>query len=387
MPGDVEKLLGGYASGTLTAEERQALFEAALQDQVLFDALAREEALREVLSDRAARTRLLAALERQRAAWYRFQWAPMPVRAVVAVAALSFAVVASYWTWHSHSQRGVTEVAALRPAAIPAAPPVVAEKGAVAAPAGKEHRPLARRLPSTSDAAHRNASGAPTAEPVAQPAQAGTRGTSGVVGSLVPAAPAPPPAPAPASPMGALGGAPPAPALAKGAAGPGPPPAASRAQAEAETSGVEVQAANSAVAVSGSVTPTLQSGAAGNNYRAARGPIMPALASSVAAPLRWTVLRRNAGGSFEPIEVDELHVGDTIELRLESAIEGEVSLIEGAPGGVGTAVLLPATQIAGGRAVVTPLIPPAGSGARVLTIRLTRAEVPPISTVVRLNYR
>ena len=33
---DIEKLLGGYATGTLTGEERQALFEAALTDQALF---------------------------------------------------------------------------------------------------------------------------------------------------------------------------------------------------------------------------------------------------------------------------------------------------------------------------------------------------------------
>ena len=42
----VRKLLGGYATGTLTPDEQQALFEAALNDQELFDALAGEEALR-----------------------------------------------------------------------------------------------------------------------------------------------------------------------------------------------------------------------------------------------------------------------------------------------------------------------------------------------------
>ena len=60
---DIRKLLGGYATGTLTAEERQALFEAALDDQELFDALAKEQPLRELLEDPAARARLLAALD------------------------------------------------------------------------------------------------------------------------------------------------------------------------------------------------------------------------------------------------------------------------------------------------------------------------------------
>ncbi len=59
---DVHKLLGGYATGTLTEEERKALFAAALEDQELFEALADEEALREVLADLGTRRRLIADL-------------------------------------------------------------------------------------------------------------------------------------------------------------------------------------------------------------------------------------------------------------------------------------------------------------------------------------
>lgn len=58
-----DKLLGGYAAGNLTAEERRLLMEAALKDQALFDALADEEALRELLQDPAARDRLLEVLD------------------------------------------------------------------------------------------------------------------------------------------------------------------------------------------------------------------------------------------------------------------------------------------------------------------------------------
>jgi len=61
-PEDGEKLLGGYATGTLTEAERQALLEAALANQDLFDALAGEEALRELLADPAARRHLLEQL-------------------------------------------------------------------------------------------------------------------------------------------------------------------------------------------------------------------------------------------------------------------------------------------------------------------------------------
>lgn len=36
---DIEKLLGGFAADTLTVEEKQQLYSAALQDQELFNVL------------------------------------------------------------------------------------------------------------------------------------------------------------------------------------------------------------------------------------------------------------------------------------------------------------------------------------------------------------
>jgi len=96
-PEQVEKLLGGYATGTLTAEERAALFQEALHNQSLFDALADEEGLRELLADPAARRRLLDSLgpapvsftERLRG----FFWRPLPMSAAAALVALALAVV------------------------------------------------------------------------------------------------------------------------------------------------------------------------------------------------------------------------------------------------------------------------------------------------------
>jgi hypothetical protein len=64
-PGEIRKLLGGYATGTLTEEERNLLFSAALEDQELFNALADEEALRELLAEPATRQILLEELQRQ----------------------------------------------------------------------------------------------------------------------------------------------------------------------------------------------------------------------------------------------------------------------------------------------------------------------------------
>ncbi len=59
---EIRKLVGGYATGILTEAERKALFEAALADQDLFDELAGEQALKELLEDHLARRQLLDAV-------------------------------------------------------------------------------------------------------------------------------------------------------------------------------------------------------------------------------------------------------------------------------------------------------------------------------------
>jgi hypothetical protein len=87
---EARKLLGGYATGSLTEAERTALFQAALEDQELFDELAGEHVLKEVLDEPGARERLLAALEppRRHRAWV---WAT--AAATLAVAAVIGIVV------------------------------------------------------------------------------------------------------------------------------------------------------------------------------------------------------------------------------------------------------------------------------------------------------
>jgi len=60
---DVEKLLGGFAADTLMPEERIRLYTAAMQDQQLFNALADEEAMKELLADPQARDRLFRTLQ------------------------------------------------------------------------------------------------------------------------------------------------------------------------------------------------------------------------------------------------------------------------------------------------------------------------------------
>jgi hypothetical protein len=98
---EAHKLLGGYGTGTLTPEEQQALFAAALEDQELFDALAREQALRDLLRDPAAKAEVLAALDAARhtaldtvrVPWYRHGWLPAAVAAAICGIAVMAVVV------------------------------------------------------------------------------------------------------------------------------------------------------------------------------------------------------------------------------------------------------------------------------------------------------
>src|SRR4051812_29346511 len=81
---EARKLLGGYATGSLTEAERTTLFQAVLEDQDLFDELAGEQVLKEVLDEPGARQRLIAGLEppRKHRAWL---WTTAAATATIAV--------------------------------------------------------------------------------------------------------------------------------------------------------------------------------------------------------------------------------------------------------------------------------------------------------------
>ena len=112
---DIRKLLGGYATDSLTEAERKTLFEAALDDQELFDELAQEQALKEALEEPGAKQRLIAALAPRQKAWWLRPW-PW-----VAVAA---AVVVLIVVWRPPAREEIAEVRAPAPR-LEAAPPMV----------------------------------------------------------------------------------------------------------------------------------------------------------------------------------------------------------------------------------------------------------------------
>jgi Curli production assembly/transport component CsgG len=84
---DIQNLLGGFATDTLTDVERERLYAAALKNQELFDALADEQALRELLSDPVSRRELLEALEPQTSGI--FTWMRRPAFWAVALVAMT----------------------------------------------------------------------------------------------------------------------------------------------------------------------------------------------------------------------------------------------------------------------------------------------------------
>lgn len=81
---DIRDLLGRYATGSLTDEERKRLFDAALDDQELFEELAREDEMKELFAGPGVRDRLIRALEppKRRVSWV---WGLAPVLVLSAV--------------------------------------------------------------------------------------------------------------------------------------------------------------------------------------------------------------------------------------------------------------------------------------------------------------
>ena len=75
---EIRKLIGGYATGSLTPQEQKLLFEAAVDDQALFDELMAEPDLKDLIDQPGARDRLLEALETEPAA-ASGTYAPHPV--------------------------------------------------------------------------------------------------------------------------------------------------------------------------------------------------------------------------------------------------------------------------------------------------------------------
>src|ERR1700694_2931447 len=97
---EIRKLLGGYATNTLTDSERQVLFEAVLDNQELFNAMQEEQALKDLLADPISREQVRQALEKpapqkRAGAWWSQWWAWGSAASGVVAAILIVAVIRS----------------------------------------------------------------------------------------------------------------------------------------------------------------------------------------------------------------------------------------------------------------------------------------------------
>jgi len=305
---EAKKLLGGYATGTLTRAEQQALFAAALEDQELFDALSGEQALRDLLSDPAARAAVLAALDEPRRGWFQraAHWMMRPAGVGIAVA--SIAAIVGYGVWQARNH--------------PAAAPVLlaenpaAEKTAAPAPQPEPIRePEGVKEAPAKPAAHEEPQPAPKRH-VAMTRAGGGGGSATAPASPAPAAP--PPALPPSPPAGTLAEQQPVPAqqvtqqarLQQAEPPPPPVPARPAATPMFQTAQAQPPAATQADAVT---TGALEK-------------------KAVTAPrVAWAAYRRAEDGSLTPIDVQSIHAGDTIVVRLTPPLDGFLSVARSTP--------------------------------------------------------
>ncbi|HEY1240573.1 MAG TPA: hypothetical protein VGF16_08445 [Bryobacteraceae bacterium] len=362
---EIDKLLGGYATGTLTPEEREALFAAALDDQHLFDALCREEPLRELLQDPVVKARLTAGLERTPAPWYR-RWL-RPAAWAIPVAAMA-AVVVSLIVERRASQQPITiaEVRQLRreaPTPVPSPLPQSLEKRELPAvgQVSDLQKDLALPAPPRLAKEPPTETAAPTAAPLA-------------------ATPPPPPPPAPATP-------PPAPTSAAEQVQVAGTFGLTTQQGQQGNAGLRVQPAGGLVGgVGGQASqdaralffgapgPVLQLNAVDTERkreaRAARTQLMRAPApATMLLGLRYRLLRRPANGELTAVSPNEpIEGAGELILRLEANDSGYLSVFEHTPDGSWQQLSSRATQ----RLAPYDVAVDEGSGTKELFVVLTR---------------
>lgn len=312
---EIQKLLGGYATNTLSEAERRALFEAALEDQELFDALAKDQALREVLQDPSARQQLIAALGPEREPFWTRGWrwlrqpAALAMAGGIAVLVIAGGLVLRQTTLQKRPEALMADVAMHPPAPAASTPAVPASsvarlKAPEAAKIALEPKPAAKPAAPPAVAARREmahvnvAAGAPA---VSESRNAAVT----VLPASEPAAAPPPPPPPPA-------------------AAPAPPPPVTKATgALADQIEIKPEALEAA--------PRQVGAFAGGGKRSLKRAKTAPLAAFVAAKpvVEYTLLLKDAEGSYSPVPSGTvLRAGDSVRLQVEPGEDGYVSLFK-----------------------------------------------------------
>ena len=352
-PQQIQKLLGGYATGTLTDAEQQALFEAALHDQALFDALAREQSLRDLLRDPAARAHLLSALEPPP---LRRFWTWRPIAAVVALATVATVAV----------------VIARRPQ-----PVAIVSQALPPDPVADAHQQPSLP-PSAVGAGHpvdRSVADARSAPAVRRPAPA-----------VLPAAPASEP------PSGAVVEAPKVQAALSEAP---KPEATAKAEERVQVSAADsilqpvitartnLAVAENQAAPAPQVSMQVQAPSARQLfYGAAPRPLTIARAANTFAPqpaslaLRYTILRRDSSGAVVEVDRADLTSSDSVELRFTANTAGYLTVGDATP--VSLTAMEPYT---------TPPLAPIPAELKIIFAPQPQRQAPSAVVITEVQYR
>jgi len=171
---DLEKLLGGFAADTLTPEEQQQLYSVALQDQELFNSLADEQALRELLADPIVRRRLVLAVQgtgsttdRGPAPWLNWFRRPAGLAWAGGLAAAVFAVTLGTHVYQESLRQAGRSVAIEEESARPAPTPAPSEPQPASPPIG-ESRLNAQTTTKSADMPGKDTRAAKTAKHAAE---------------------------------------------------------------------------------------------------------------------------------------------------------------------------------------------------------------------------
>ena len=327
---EMEKLLGGYATGTLTETERQALFAAALEDQELFDALAREQALKDLLAEPAARARVLAALGEAKPplAERLWRWLPRPAAmALAGVAAAAVIVVAVLVPRREPVRERPLEMAQVRqpemsapgmPSAVPAPAQRPAERQSFRE--SRADQPAKAKAAAPAAAGRTNAIREADQDKRAEAAALQAMPAAGLASDAGGVAP----------PRGAAGGGPGG--VPREAEAIRPAAKGRREEAAVKAEAVPPARPQGAVGVVGGVPGGVVGGILGGVPSSAPAPGMLARTRYVAdsaAGVDYTVLRRDEDGRFTaPAAGAALRTGDEIRMRLEAHVTGWLYLLE-----------------------------------------------------------
>ena len=302
---EIQKLLGGYATNSLTDVERKALFEAALEDQELFNLLEREQALKDVLDDPISRRQVREALEATPArspAWWA-RWWSWGV-ALSAVAAVAFVVYLSRPD-HDGMKRQSFDIA-MAPKSVP---PVDAQPGP---PQAELKAPESRATQKLFDPKLAPRSRLAKDAEVHQEKEASPK--------EVATAPPPPPAVAAPSPVQE-------------------PPAPQQSVSQSLALGQAGAITDQAQATPSNTRSGFRDQPGGQRVATASRPAFAASyggfgGAAKAPPLTYFILKRDEKGTYSPVTPSApLHQGDVVRINVLPSAAGYLTLYERESGG------------------------------------------------------